>query len=142
MDTETKRFIFFVRSYCVLGSIQVAGLSHILESVQRVSHRLEICASRERRQLQDQVQLDIGVKVQLQASISRQVRVVGKIPYTCNRLIVDKWILGSDDLKITWWDFCLTRGFPHLSTKHHINLISTAFSLIGDLLGPSRFACN
>ena len=30
-----------------------------------VSHRLEICASKERRLLQDQVQLGIGAKVQL-----------------------------------------------------------------------------
>ena len=46
-------------------SVQVARVSHVLESVQRVSHRLEICASRERRLLQDQVQLGIGAKVQL-----------------------------------------------------------------------------
>ena len=30
-----------------------------------VSHRLKICASKERRLLQDQVQLSIGMKVQL-----------------------------------------------------------------------------
>jgi len=46
-------------------SVQVAGISHILGSMQRVSHRLEICASKERILLQDQVQLGIGVKVQL-----------------------------------------------------------------------------
>ena len=34
------------------------------------------------------------------------------------------------------------RGFPHLSTNHGVNLFSAAFSLIGDLLVPSRFACN
>ena len=66
----------------------------------------------------------------------------GKILYTCNRLIVDQWILGSGDLKITQWSFCLARGFSHLSINHHINLISTTFSLLSDLLGPSRFACN
>ena len=44
---------------------QVARISHILGSVQRVSHRLEICVSKERRLLQDQVQLGIGVNVQL-----------------------------------------------------------------------------
>ena len=36
-------------------------------------------------------------------------RVVDKIPYTCNRSIVDQWILGSGDLKITRWSFCLIR---------------------------------
>ena len=41
------------------------GVSHILGSMQRVSHKLEIWASRERRLLQDQVQLGIGAKVQL-----------------------------------------------------------------------------
>jgi len=46
-------------------SVQVAGFSHVLGSVQRVSHRLKICVSRERRLLQDQVQLGIGAKVQL-----------------------------------------------------------------------------
>ena len=46
-------------------SIQVAGVSHVLGSMQRVSHKLEVCASKERRLLQDQVQLGIGAKVQL-----------------------------------------------------------------------------
>ena len=36
-----------------------------LGSVQRVNHKLEVCASNERRLLQDQVQLSIGAKVQL-----------------------------------------------------------------------------
>ena len=96
----------------------------------------------ERRLLQDQVQLGIGAKVQLQVGISEQARVVGKIPYTCNRLIVDQWILGNGDLKITRWGFCLARGFPHLSTNHCVNLISIAFSLFSNLLAPPRFACN
>ena len=69
-------------------------------------------------------------------------KVVGKIPYTCNRLIVDQWILGSGNLKITQWGFCLVIDFPYLSTNHRVNLISATFSLIGDLLVPSRFACN
>ena len=88
-DTKTKRFIFSMRSYYVLyiigfcnqvhpdlivdevnnfatnNIIQVVGVSHVLGSVQRVSHRLEICASKERRLLQDQVQLGIQAKVQL-----------------------------------------------------------------------------
>ena len=36
-----------------------------LGSVQRVSHKLEVYASRERKLLQEQVQLGIGVNVQL-----------------------------------------------------------------------------
>ena len=44
-------------------SFKVARLSHVLGFVQRVSHRLDICASRERRQLQDQVQLGMEVKL-------------------------------------------------------------------------------
>ena len=43
----------------------VARLSHVLGSMQSVSHRLEIYALRERRLLQDQVQYGIEVKVQL-----------------------------------------------------------------------------
>ena len=46
-------------------TIQVVGVSHVLGLMQRDSHRLEICASKERRLLQDQVQLGIGAKVQL-----------------------------------------------------------------------------
>ena len=34
-----------------------------------VSHKLKICVTNKRRLLQDQVQLDIGVKVQLQVGI-------------------------------------------------------------------------
>ena len=74
--------------------------------------------------------------------ISGQARLVGKKTYTCNRLIVDQWILESGDLKITRLGFCIKRGFPHLSTNYHVNLISAAFSLFGDLLVPSGFACN
>ena len=46
-------------------SVQVAGVSHLLGFMQRVSHKLEICAAKEKRLLQDQVQLGIGAKVQL-----------------------------------------------------------------------------
>ena len=45
--------------------VQVAGVGHVLGSVQMVSHRLEICASRKRKLLHDQVQLSIRMKVQL-----------------------------------------------------------------------------
>ena len=65
----TKFFLIFiideVKNFAVNNIIQVAGVSHILGSMQRVSHRLEICASRKRRLLQDQVQLGIKVMVQL-----------------------------------------------------------------------------
>ena len=44
---------------------KVVGVSHVLRPMQRVSHRLEIFALRERMLLQDQVQLGIGPKVQL-----------------------------------------------------------------------------
>ena len=86
---HTRRFILSVRSYCVCMTygfvtkcflifivdevknfaanniIQVARVSHVLRSMQRVSHRLEICVSGERRLLQDQVWLDIEANVQL-----------------------------------------------------------------------------
>ena len=39
--------------------------------VQRVSHKLEVCVSKEIRLLQDQIQLGIGAKVQLWVDISR-----------------------------------------------------------------------
>ena len=64
MNTETKRLIL-LHLYTIGFCNQVARISHILGSVQRVSHRLEIYVSKERRLLQDQVQLGIGVNVQL-----------------------------------------------------------------------------
>ena len=45
-------------------SVQVAGVSHVLGSMQMISHKLEVCASKEGRLLQDQIQLGIGAKVQ------------------------------------------------------------------------------
>ena len=42
--------------------VQVAGVSHVLGYVQRISQKLEVCASKERRLLQNQVQLGIGDK--------------------------------------------------------------------------------
>ena len=114
MDTETKGFIFFVRSYCVctpqayFNNICSSCQScHVLRSMKRLLQDLCI---KGRRLLQDQVQLGIGEKVQLQVGISGYVRVVGKIPYTYNCLIVDQWILRSGELKITWWGFWLARG--------------------------------
>ena len=47
----------------------------------------------------------------------------GKIPYSCNRLIVDQCILGSGNLKITRWGFCLKKDFPHLSTNHYVKFV-------------------
>ena len=36
----------------------------------------------------------------------------GKIPHTCNRLIIDQQILWSNDFKFTRWGFCLPKIFP------------------------------
>ena len=58
-----------MKNFVANDIIQLAGVSHVLGSMQRVSHRLEICASKERRLLQDQVQLGIGAKVQLYVGI-------------------------------------------------------------------------
>ena len=81
-DFVTKCFLIFivdeVKNFIANNFIQVARISHILGSVQRVSHKLKICVSRERRLLQDQVQLDIEAKVQLQIGILRQARIVVK----------------------------------------------------------------
>ena len=54
-----------VKNFTANNIIQVARVSHILGFLQRVSQRLEICASSERRLLQDQVQLGIKAKIQL-----------------------------------------------------------------------------
>ena len=53
------------RTLLPITSVQVVGVSHVPGSVQKVWHKLEVCASKERKLLQDQVQLGIGVKVQL-----------------------------------------------------------------------------
>ena len=50
-------------------SVQAAGVSHVLRSMQKVSHKFEVCASKEIRLLQDQVQLGIGAKVQLYVGV-------------------------------------------------------------------------
>ena len=44
-------------------STQIARVSHVLGFMQMVSHKLEVYASKERKLLQDQVQLSIGAKV-------------------------------------------------------------------------------
>ena len=44
---------------------KLLGVSHVLGSMQMVSHRLEICALKGRRLLQNQVQLGIRTIVQL-----------------------------------------------------------------------------
>ena len=54
-----------VKNFVANNIIQVARVSHILGSMQRVNHRLEIYALKERELLQDQVQLSFEVKVQL-----------------------------------------------------------------------------
>ena len=157
MDIETKRFIFSVRSYYICTSqsfITKCFLIFIVDEVKNFiaknfvqSFWSQSCTGI-RANGQSQIGdlcikgKGIGVKVQLQAGISGQAKIIGKIPYTCNHLIVDQWILGSGDLKITQWGFCLGRDFPYLSTNYRVNLISVAFSLFGDLLVPSRFSCN
>ena len=45
-------------------SVQVAGVSYVLGFMQMVSHKLEVCALKEGRLLQDQIQSGIGAKVQ------------------------------------------------------------------------------
>ena len=64
-----KYFLIFiideVKNFAANNIIQVAGVSHVLGSMQMVSHRLEICALKGRRLLQNQVQLGIRMIVQL-----------------------------------------------------------------------------
>ena len=64
-----KYFLIFiideVKNFAANNIIQVAGVSHVLGSMQMVSHRLEICALKGRRLLQNQVQLGIRTIVQL-----------------------------------------------------------------------------
>ena len=85
---------------------------------------MEICATKEKRLLRNQVQLGIGENVQLYFEIGQGS---GKISHTCNRLIINLWILESGDLKFTRYGFCLTRGFPYLLTNHRVNLFFTAY---------------
>ena len=54
-----------MKNFAANNIVQVTGVSYVLGSVQRVSHRLEIYALKERELLQDQVQLSFEVKVQL-----------------------------------------------------------------------------
>ena len=54
-----------VKNFAANNIVQVTGVSYVLGSVQRVSHRLEIYALKERGLLQDQVQLSFEVKFQL-----------------------------------------------------------------------------
>ena len=64
-----KYFLIFiideVKNFAANNIIQVAGVSHVLGSMQIFSHRLEICALKGRRLLQNQVQLGIRTIVQL-----------------------------------------------------------------------------
>ena len=85
---------------------------------------MEICATKERRLLQNQVQLGIGEKAQLYFGIGQGS---DKILHTCNRLIIDLWNFGSGDLKFTREGFCLTRGFPYSLTNHRINLFFATY---------------
>ena len=120
-DFITKCILIFivdeVKNFVANNVVQVTGVSHVLGFVQKGQSQIRDLCIKGENALQDQVELVIGVKVQLQVGVSGQTKVVGKIPYTCNRLIVDQWILESGDLKITWWDFCHARGFLYLSTN-------------------------
>ena len=64
-----KYFLIFiideVKNFATNNIIQFAGVSHVLGSMQMVSHRLEICELKGRRLLQNQVQLGIRTIVQL-----------------------------------------------------------------------------
>ena len=106
---------FSIRSYCVctpLGFVTKYFLIFIADEVKNFVannnhsscwsqlhnriHAKELVTNqrfvhqRKKKLLQDQIQLGIGAKVQLQIGILGQTRVVGKIPYTCNCLIVDQ----------------------------------------------------
>ena len=161
MDIETKSLFFFVRSYCVCtpqGFVTKCFLIFIVDEVKNftTNNINSSCWS--------QLHIEIRAKglvidwrfvhqrkegyykiksnwVWSECSIVSWYFGIGqgsgKILYTCNRLIVDQWILESGDLKITRLGFCIKRGFPHLSTNYHVNLISAAFSLFGDLLVSS-----
>ena len=154
METETKSFIFSLRSYCICtsqGFITKCFLIFIVDEVTNfavINIHLSYCS-------QSQIG-DLCIKGKKATTRSSPIgywskdstigwyfeigQDSGKIPYTCNYLIVDYQILRSDDLKITQQGFCLARSFSHLSTNHYVNLIFAAFNLIGDLLVFSRFA--
>ena len=68
-------------------------------------------------------------------------RVVGKIPYTCNRLITVWWILGSGNLKITQWSFCFARFSPFVN-KSPCLIYFPMHLVFWCLLVPSHFACK
>ena len=121
-DFITKCILIFIvneiKNFVANNVVQVAGVSHVLGSVQKGQSQIEDLCIKGENALQDQVELVIGVKVQLQVGVSGQTKIVGKIPYTCNRLIVDYWILESGGLIFSKWGFCLARGFPYSSTNH------------------------
>ena len=163
MDIETKRLIFFVRSYCVCTPQDfVTECFHIfiVDEVKNfaANNICSSCQSQSRTGIRAKGQLQIGSlcikgnKATTRSSLIgyysedsivdwyfEYVRVVGKIPYTYNCLIVDWWILGSGDLKITQQGFCLTRFSPFVN-KSRCQIYFLC--IFGDLLVPSQFACN
>ena len=120
----------------------MAGISYVPGSVQRsLSHIGDLCIKGKKAPTRSSP-IRYWNKGSTVGWYFRIGQGSSKIPHTCTRLIIDLWIFRSGDLKFTRRGFCLTKGFPYLSTNYRINLISTAFSLFDDLLVPPRFACN
>ena len=166
METKTKSFVFFVRSYYIYTPqdfVTKYFLIFIVDEVKNfaANNNHSSCWSSSCTGIRAKNQSQIGdlyIKGKKATTKSSPIgywsedspvgwyfeisQDNGKIPHTCNRLIIDQQILGSDGFKITQLSFCLTRNFPHLAINHHVNLIFAAFSLIGDLLVSLRFACN
>ena len=70
-------------------SVQVVGVSHVLGSVQRISHKLEVCASKGKKTTTRSSPIGYwseGSTVGWYFGIGQGS---GKILYTCNCLIVD-----------------------------------------------------
>ena len=45
----------------------------------------------------------------------------------------NKYLPRKGELIFQGLEIIIKKSFPHLSTNHHVNLISAAFSLFGDL---------
>ena len=121
---------------------QVAGVSHILGSMQRSQSQIENLYNKRKKVATRSSPIGYWSKSSTIGWYFGISQDSGKILYTCNHLIIDQLILGSGDLKFSRWGFCLARSFSHLSTKHRINLFSATFSLFNDFLVPPQFACN
>ena len=129
METKTKSFIFSLRSYCICtsqGFITKCFLIFIVDEVTNfavINIHLSYCS-------QSQIG-DLCIKGKKATTRSSPIgywskdstigwyfeigQDSGKIPYTCNYLIVDYQILRSDDLKITQWSFYFVRIYPFVN---------------------------